>query len=709
MLPQKKLLFLLFTALLIGCGGGGGGTSNSIYTIPTQTASGIVEKGPFVSGSLITINLLDEQGLETGVSQLVSTGPELGAFTFTAESNQLLLFSARGRFRNEITGRISSKEITLQALYRYTPQFNSSVSINVLTHLTSARALHLIRTENLSYEDAIQQAETEFLLEFSDVIQNTSEQRFNSISIFSRSQATPSAYLLLTSAILYKKALESSNNNLTAAEDELTTLLNQLISDFSDGVFNDNTLLTSLRTVQTRLDPQEINSQLAEMLQGRAGFSISDIDTYLDTDLDGSPNHLDTDDDNDLILDDLDSNPIFSNTPTISGSPPDSVLARTEFTFTPNVDHIGSESLVFTVQNLPTWAVFVPSNGRISGIPGDSDIGTYPNIKVSVSNGFISNELNSFGVSVLSNPWFSISNLPENYLWSSSASALDSTAIYISGGYYNFESNPITAYRPSLFLYSPATDSWDLSLQNMSTPRASHTTDIINGTLIVTGGQNQSGTLDSVESYDIANDIWAAKSAMSIPRTYHASCIHNGKIYVFGGATVNPDNPGGTLPTETAEVYDPLNDSWSAIASLDQANAYSRCVSLNGLIYVIGGEGNPSEFDVYDPVSDAWLSSGILPTSRTFGFQASVINGEIYIFGGSSLLTRYSTRVDIYNPVSNTWRIGTEMPIGQGSFASAATNEMIYFFGGKIPSTGSFSEIFTNRSGFYNSSLEPAD
>jgi hypothetical protein len=72
---------------------------------------------------------------------------------------------------------------------------------------------------------------------------------------------------------------------------------------------------------------------------------------------------------------------------TVSGSPPASVVAGRAFSFTPTVSNGGSASLVFSYSNLPAWLSVNASNGTISGTPGSSAVGTYSNIRLTVTDG----------------------------------------------------------------------------------------------------------------------------------------------------------------------------------------------------------------------------------------------------------------------------------------------------------------------------------
>ncbi len=71
------------------------------------------------------------------------------------------------------------------------------------------------------------------------------------------------------------------------------------------------------------------------------------------------------------------------------------------YSFVPNVvDVDANTTLSFTVTNLPHWASFNPSTGAITGTPANSDVGTYNNIVLSVSDGTTTTMLGSFNITV---------------------------------------------------------------------------------------------------------------------------------------------------------------------------------------------------------------------------------------------------------------------------------------------------------------------
>ena len=87
--------------------------------------------------------------------------------------------------------------------------------------------------------------------------------------------------------------------------------------------------------------------------------------------------------------------------PTISGSPLTSVMQGTAYSFTPAAADADGNALTFSVANLPGWATFSSSTGRVSGTPSAAQVGTYANITISVSDGSTSASLAAFTIRVV--------------------------------------------------------------------------------------------------------------------------------------------------------------------------------------------------------------------------------------------------------------------------------------------------------------------
>jgi hypothetical protein len=92
--------------------------------------------------------------------------------------------------------------------------------------------------------------------------------------------------------------------------------------------------------------------------------------------------------------------PPSNQAPTITGSPDTSLLVDEEYEFRPSASDPDGDDLSFSIENLPSWASFENSTGRLIGTPSDADVGQFDDIRISVSDGQAFDSLSAFSISV---------------------------------------------------------------------------------------------------------------------------------------------------------------------------------------------------------------------------------------------------------------------------------------------------------------------
>lgn len=86
--------------------------------------------------------------------------------------------------------------------------------------------------------------------------------------------------------------------------------------------------------------------------------------------------------------------------PAITGKPGTSVLAGRSYSFQPSATDANGDALSFAVTNLPSWASFSATSGRLTGTPSAGDVGTYGGITIAVSDGKASTSVGPFTIAV---------------------------------------------------------------------------------------------------------------------------------------------------------------------------------------------------------------------------------------------------------------------------------------------------------------------
>lgn len=104
-----------------------------------------------------------------------------------------------------------------------------------------------------------------------------------------------------------------------------------------------------------------------------------------------------------------------------------------------------------------------------------------------------------------------------------------------------------------------------------------------------------------------AHGTWSTLSSMSLERLYYGSgVLPSGKVYILGGEYSGPS--GAWNFANTGEIYDPIADSWSAMAQYPM-NAFGDDPTEllpNGNI-LAGFVGSGSTF-IYNPLSNVWAT-----------------------------------------------------------------------------------------------------
>ncbi len=86
--------------------------------------------------------------------------------------------------------------------------------------------------------------------------------------------------------------------------------------------------------------------------------------------------------------------------PVISGTPVTAATAGTAYAFQPSASDADGNSLSFSISGKPDWATFSSTTGRLSGTPAMTDVGSYANIVITVTDGKANASLAPFGITV---------------------------------------------------------------------------------------------------------------------------------------------------------------------------------------------------------------------------------------------------------------------------------------------------------------------
>lgn len=313
------------------------------------------------------------------------------------------------------------------------------------------------------------------------------------------------------------------------------------------------------------------------------------------------------------------------------------------------------------------------------------------------------------------------------------AAASDGRFVYVAGGRDKTPDTNVDV----LERYDPRRDRWR-SLPPMPTKRGSMDADVVDGRLVVVGGEGTRRQLGIVEAFDIRSQRWTPFPSLEVPRHGAGVVTAGSQLYVLNGAegvahtrssavveVLTPprrqlqptqwrrleDAPfarqqmpvarvdgvlwvvggledGGDIATDAVNGLDPQFEQWRTVEPLPRRLHHAMAVNLDGRLVVIGGwvqEGDDPTSEVSGEVlalgDDGWEPLASLRNPRAAA-AAAVVDGEIVVVGGQrdNELVRPT---EIYDPEADEWREGAPIPTPREHLAAGAEGGSLYAAGGR--------------------------
>jgi N-acetylneuraminic acid mutarotase len=141
------------------------------------------------------------------------------------------------------------------------------------------------------------------------------------------------------------------------------------------------------------------------------------------------------------------------------------------------------------------------------------------------------------------------------------------------------------------------------------------------------------------------------------------------------------------FPILSIQYIEAANDSWTTKMSMPAAVVGHGAAVVDGKLYIIGG----SNYDVwvvnttlqYDPSLDTWSKRASMPTARS-NFGIAVYENKIYCIGGDvgTYKPVPTGIVEVYDPATDTWETKTSMPTARYDLTANVVKDKIYLIGG---------------------------
>ncbi len=243
--------------------------------------------------------------------------------------------------------------------------------------------------------------------------------------------------------------------------------------------------------------------------------------------------------------------------------------------------------------------------------------------------------------------------------------------LYIFGGFSN-DHYEVTLRSDA---YDPATDTWT-RIADMP-EGITHAAVVADGsTIYLVGGylgHHPGGAIDRVYKYDLINDRWSLGPPLPAVRSAGAAAIVSRNLHFVAGATRTAGTEDDTDQGDHWVLALDGGSTWDRRRSIPTPRNHTIGRTLNGKIYVIGGQNNTNEefgnlsiVEVYDPSTDSWMVAASMPAPKG-QLGATVLDGRIVIVGGTANGLPPSAEVASYNPQTDAWSLLTPIPDGRAA------------------------------------------
>jgi hypothetical protein len=174
---------------------------------------------------------------------------------------------------------------------------------------------------------------------------------------------------------------------------------------------------------------------------------------------------------------------------------------------------------------------------------------------------------------------------------------------------------------------------------------------------------------------------WTPRPDLIEARQEVAAVWLDGAVYVMGGFAAD----GRTLAT--VERLREGADAWEAVAAMPVAVNHPAAVAVAGRLVVMGGYAGPGvrnpvdATQIYDPLTDTWRLGAPMPRPR--GALAAAVSGDRVVAVGGARDGVAVADVASYDPVTDAWTQGPPLPTARDHLGAAALDGRVHAIGGR--------------------------
>lgn len=357
--------------------------------------------------------------------------------------------------------------------------------------------------------------------------------------------------------------------------------------------------------------------------------------------------------------------PVSSELPVISGTPAQTTLGvGKSFSFTPTAGSPTGATLAFLLMNAPAFLSINTATGAVTGVPSIVDIGSYPNVRVAVSD----------GVSTVAGPAFTLTVV---------ADATQPTTPAVTGT-LSITGSPVTAivegvawsFRPTITV----TGSGSAPVFRVANAPAWTTFDATTGTLSGAPPPAAAATYPNIVISVSDGVAEAALPAFTLSVTVPALPTISGKpttvatvgaSYSFVPVAKDPNGYPLVYKISGKPAWASFDPTTGALTGTPGAAAAGTSTSVT--ISVTDGFSSASlpayALSVANPVSGSATVSWSAPTRRADGTPLTNLAGFRVYYGTKS--GKYPNSIAITNPALSSFTVDA-LPAGTYYFVATA-------------------------------------
>lgn len=305
--------------------------------------------------------------------------------------------------------------------------------------------------------------------------------------------------------------------------------------------------------------------------------------------------------------------------------------------------------------------------------------------------------------------------------WSHTATTLADGRVLVTGGRTgSTAANGIVLNTAEV--YDPVVNEWTETAGPMSVGRRSHTATLLpDGKVLIAGGGSGVATassqpIQSAELFDPATGLFTVIGNMVERRSAHSAILlDDGTVLISAGS-----NGTGTLfPTNTAEIYDPADNSFTPVGPMN----YPHLAQLPGKLrdgrivqgssyynvtHTSAGGRITDESEIYDPATRVFTPIAPMFKQRIDIGAQGLLDGTLLIAGGVTTSPNFpsifQSTSEIFDPATNSWKLSGIMSSGRDEFSGLLLDDGRVVISGGFVSPGA---VLLNSVEIYTPGLFP--